>query len=1306
MPGLDDDGQPKRRGRGRPRKYPLPEPGEPPAKRRKYAPRTPTLTQEEIILGSELDTPRARDGSHSDGDFLPSARRSDLNDETSPFSPAPVEENAVSPKTLRARTQSRSRPSYARTRSRGTSGATPRPRYSSAAAAAAATQASDGYKPREERSWEEFHPDLDIEAELIIYSADEVDGRTKLGPGLSGLRFGFGGSDDMASLATGLGIANANGDGDAPPPHLQEYAYPSHPMKRKPGRPPRRPESMLSGLGSPPAPRIVPLPIHNPKERLNLPKPSYRHVSTFKEFEENKKVRHDDYVDKSLANVGYQESELFDIPQQILLRHAEAAYDDDLGAALTLTSDDADPSQPPPQLGDVEYDMDEQDERWLEAHNIHRKTEQVEAIRPAMFEIAMTQIEREYYALEKSENIFASINEAHANQHSTGIPKPNPRHANQTRPRSSSAAAVNGEPWSGGDEPDSKCAICDDGDCENANAIIFCDGCDLAVHQECYGVPFIPEGQWFCRKCKEIGRGTPTCIFCPNIEGAFKQTNTLRWAHLLCAIWIPEVSIANPTYMEPIQDIEKVPRNRWGLVCYICEQRMGACIQCSNKACYQAFHVTCARRARLFLKMKASPTSGIDTTILKALCDRHVPPEWRRDHDTDKAIVDAKRYYRKTMRDRRWADSQTAALTVPTNDGPAVEVPPEADNAEKRKKKDSAKPGWRLPSGAPVVPTVVFTAVEQSLARFMLRKRKEFVLEACKYWTLKREARRGAALLKRLQLQLENFSTMEVTRRNFMAMGAAGRPRLIRRIEFADLLQRDIVGLQSLVQSITDRERKKLEDAENLKQIMDSVYFPVPELLWPILRKAQKLAEKSRIFEDGLAILEDKLADRQYHSIAAFSTDIGALFAGIVARPEVDTSEESRPQDINAIHSTMGRMTLEERQALSAEQKQQKAVAKRIVRAIKEPLESALRKESEMKGIPFEKKMGEWAKLGARLEASVATHPEHASIVDGPAETGTNGTRDRASDVSSSVADGAAPSVAQSGSSAGSETTSDDVKTPRLNGKAESVQEPSPPTTSSEKTSESLASMAPNPDEDQFLVQGGVPWYMSEFEPDGTTIHADQPDPTRAMSEILSEIDDAELDDMDINLASISQKTASRTPNKRNKAASATSARSAKKSTRTAIKAERSPSKQTSAPPSSIRTTRVTRTGSIASPAPSVNGAGGAPQSTRSTRTTRAGKKDSADAEADTDDHPSAPEAVDTGVMKTATSSRPRRGQQADAEGDEDVTVATIEEALEEEESSDSESDTVRLETDAERDKREKRERYNAKRRAARRKGF
>lgn len=701
---------------------------------------------------------------------------------------------------------------------------TPRPRYSSAAAAAAASQASDGYKPREERSWEDFHPDLDIDAGLLLYTADEVDGRVpKPDPKLQ--KLGLQDSDGRP-LVNGDAVAQ---DGEKA---VSQPQSPSHitPVKRRPGRPPRRPESMLNGLGSPPAPRILPLPTHNPKERLNLPKPSYRQYNHFLQYEENQKENRVNYVDRTMAGVGYQETDRFELPSKVFIRLSEGQQvEDEAEVSLRLKSDGPDEqNHVAASTGRVEYDMDEQDVEWMEEINEARRSEGVEPIKPAIFEITMTQIEKEYHALEKR------------------IPKPQPRHAQTHRPRSSSQAAVNGDPNPPGDEPDSKCSICDDGDCENTNAIIFCDGCDLAVHQECYGVPFIPEGQWFCRKCKEIGRGTPTCIFCPNVDGAFKQTNTLRWSHLLCAIWIPEVTIANMTFMEPITDVEKVPKGRWRLSCYICNQKMGACIQCGNKNCYQAFHVTCARRAKLFLKMKSQHQGGIDTSALKAFCDKHVPQEWRRTHDTDHATIEAKRWYKHAMKDRKWADSQTAALELgappPPDGGLGIDLnaPDDTTTVTKRRRNQPQKMNWRLPSGAPVIPAVVYGSVETSLTRFTIRKRKEFVEKACKYWTLKREARRGAALLKRLQLQLESFSTMEITRRNFAGMGAVGRPRLQRRIEFAELLQTDMRHLTSLSEQIRQREELRLKEVEQLRELVDTVYFPITALLTPVLQRAQK----------------------------------------------------------------------------------------------------------------------------------------------------------------------------------------------------------------------------------------------------------------------------------------------------------------------------------------------------------------------------------------------------------------------------------------------------------------------------------
>lgn len=295
-------------------------------------------------------------------------------------------------------------------------------------------------------------------------------------------------------------------------------------------------------------------------------------------------------------------------------------------------------------------------------------------------------------------------------------------------------------------------------------------------------------------------------------------------------------------------DVEKVPKTRWKLSCYICRQKMGACIQCSNKNCYQAFHVTCARRARLYLKMKTShgALAVLDgNMVLKAFCDKHCPLEYSNDNNVHQATRSAKKFYKRNMKGRLWADNLAIANVIAAQQRTLLAESPanaqgdkEKAAADKKKMEQPPKNMWKLPSGAPIIPQAVFDIVEASIQRFPFRKRKDFLSEACRYWTLKREARRGAGLLKRLQLQMETFSSMELTRRDFSTMGSNGKARLARRIEFAEDILKDLEQLKDLSEKIVQREQMKVDAAEMEDEFVSECYFPVAKHLPPAIEKA------------------------------------------------------------------------------------------------------------------------------------------------------------------------------------------------------------------------------------------------------------------------------------------------------------------------------------------------------------------------------------------------------------------------------------------------------------------------------------
>ncbi|KAG9332722.1 hypothetical protein JZ751_014821 [Albula glossodonta] len=507
---------------------------------------------------------------------------------------------------------------------------------------------------------------------------------------------------------------------------------------------------------------------------------------------------------------------------------------------------------------EAEYDMDEEDLAWLEMVNEKRVSDGQASVSPDTFELLMDRLEKESYL--------------------------------ESRSQAPSQSVI---------DEDAFCCVCLDDECLNSNVILFCDICNLAVHQECYGVPYIPEGQWLCRCCLQSPSRPVDCVLCPNRGGAFKQTSDGRWAHVVCAIWIPEVCFANTVFLEPVEGVDNIPPARWKLTCYLCKQKgRGASIQCHKANCYTAFHVTCAQRAGLFMKIDPVRETNVNGTTFSvkktAFCDAHSPPgkDARAGSDEDETtgrVVGG--------RGNRGSSAYTQSPAVQ----PHRRSSKKGSKLLKKKMKKSLEVATRRATMPLVtVPQIPAHRLNKICKGVLLQRKNQFMQRLHNYWLLKRQSRNGVPLIRRLHSHLQAQRSADQTEPDEKV--CAVREEL----KYWQKLRHDLERARLLVELIRKREKLKREQVKVHQAALEMQLTPALVLLRSTLDQLQE-KDAAQIFAQPVNLKEvpdylefisqpmdfstmrTKLEAHSYRSLAELEGDFNLMVANCLRYNARDT---------------------------------------------------------------------------------------------------------------------------------------------------------------------------------------------------------------------------------------------------------------------------------------------------------------------------------------------------------------------------------------------------------------------------------
>ena len=229
-----------------------------------------------------------------------------------------------------------------------------------------------------------------------------------------------------------------------------------------------------------------------------------------------------------------------------------------------------------------------------------------------------------------------------------------------------------------------ECAVCaGTAEASKCQETLRCSRCALPAHPRCYGVKSVaaalaacagregkekegktpnPKGWlcWVCRDACDRGKantpavaaaaattpaGAPrpsleeklamfrgvSCVLCPVQLGAFKQCADGRWCHVVCAQWMPEISVDEADVCRAIRGVQQIPKERARHPCVACGRAGGVSMRCSFGHCQVSFHPLRARAARASTCAPARLQNQLPRVLRQALAgDGGARPRARR----------------------------------------------------------------------------------------------------------------------------------------------------------------------------------------------------------------------------------------------------------------------------------------------------------------------------------------------------------------------------------------------------------------------------------------------------------------------------------------------------------------------------------------------------------------------------------------------------------------------------------------------------------------------------------------------------